>query len=59
MAAILRRAFLPALQAAGELCVAHRWTVIGLTVAVFVLALGRLQEGVEKQFFPPPTARNC
>jgi multidrug efflux pump len=33
-------------------CVAHRWMVIGLTLAVFVLAIVGFKQGVEKQFFP-------
>ncbi|MDP2786502.1 MAG: efflux RND transporter permease subunit [Pseudomonadota bacterium] len=33
-------------------CVAHRWTVIGLTLATFVLAIVGFKQGVEKQFFP-------
>jgi multidrug efflux pump len=33
-------------------CVAHRWMVIGLTLAAFVLAIVGFKQGVEKQFFP-------
>ncbi len=33
-------------------CVAHRWIVIGLTLATFVLALVGFNKGVERQFFP-------
>jgi len=33
-------------------CVAHRWVVIGLTLATFVLAIVGFKQGVEKQFFP-------
>ncbi len=33
-------------------CVGHRWTVIGLTLALFVLALVGFNKGVERQFFP-------
>ncbi len=33
-------------------CVAHRWVVIGLTLATFALAIVGFKQGVEKQFFP-------
>ncbi len=33
-------------------CVGHRWTVIGLTLALFVLSIVGFKQGVEKQFFP-------
>ena len=33
-------------------CVGHRWTVILLTLAAFVLAIAGFKAGVEKQFFP-------
>ncbi|OYY92804.1 MAG: multidrug transporter AcrB [Hydrogenophilales bacterium 28-61-23] len=33
-------------------CVGHRWTVIGLTLATFALAIVGFKQGVEKQFFP-------
>jgi multidrug efflux pump len=33
-------------------CVAHRWVVIGLTLATFALAIVGFKKGVEKQFFP-------
>ncbi len=33
-------------------CVRHRWAVIGLTLAAFILAVVGFKTGVEKQFFP-------
>jgi len=33
-------------------CVGHRWTVIGLTLALFVLSIVGFNKGVERQFFP-------
>ena len=33
-------------------CVANRWIVIGLTLALFVLSIVGFKQGVEKQFFP-------
>jgi multidrug efflux pump len=36
-----------------EWCLRRRWTVIGLTLAAFVLGLLAFNLGVQKQFFPP------
>lgn len=33
-------------------CLEHRWTVIGITVAAFVLSIVLFATGVQKQFFP-------
>ncbi|MBS1191077.1 MAG: acriflavin resistance protein [Rhodocyclaceae bacterium] len=33
-------------------CVARRWTVIGITLAIFVASIAAFNLGVEKQFFP-------